>query len=69
MCTQHYTRLFSFLTSFFVLSLLIPLQAQTKDTISFKVMSYNVENLFETEDDSLKNDNEFLPTAVRHWDY
>ncbi len=69
MCTQHYTRLFSFLTSFFVLSLLIPLQAQTKDTISFKVMSYNVENLFDTQDDSLKNDNEFLPTAVRHWDY
>lgn len=69
MCKTDYTRLFSFLASFFVLSFLPSLQAQTKDTIFFKAVSYNVENLFDIEDDSLKNDNEFLPTAIRHWDY
>lgn len=69
MCTHHYTRLSAFLASFFVLFCLPSLRAQTKDTIYFKVVSYNVENLFDIEDDSLKNDNEFLPTAVRHWDY
>lgn len=33
----------------------------------FRVMSYNVENLFDTEDDPQKNDNEFLPAGNRHW--
>ncbi|MEZ5083825.1 MAG: hypothetical protein R2750_10305 [Bacteroidales bacterium] len=31
-------------------------------------MFYNVENLFDTKDDSLTNDNEFLPESDRHWD-
>ena len=69
MCKTDYTQLSAFLASFFMLLLLPSLQAQTKDTIFFKAVSYNVENLFDTEDDSLKNDNEFLPTATRHWDY
>jgi endonuclease/exonuclease/phosphatase family metal-dependent hydrolase len=30
-------------------------------------MFYNVENLFDTEDDPQKSDNEFLPDGVRHW--
>jgi hypothetical protein len=34
---------------------------------SFKVMFYNTENLFDTVDDSLKNDEEFLPGGTRHW--
>lgn len=33
----------------------------------FRVMFYNVENLFDTRDDSLKNDNEFLPDGFMHW--
>ena len=46
----------------------IALRAQAeKDTLVFRVMSYNVENLFDTRHDSLKNDAEFLPDAVRHW--
>lgn len=69
MCKTDYTQLSAFLASFFMLILLPSLQAQTKDTIFFKAVSYNVENLFDIEDDSLKNDNEFLPTATRHWDY
>ena len=34
-------------------------------TNRFRVMEYNVENLFDCKHDSLKNDNEFLPTALR----
>ncbi|MDD2938629.1 MAG: endonuclease, partial [Proteiniphilum sp.] len=33
----------------------------------FRVMFYNVENLFDTRDDSLKNDNEFLPDGFMRW--
>ena len=33
----------------------------------FRVMFYNVENLFDTKDDSLKNDNEFLPDGFMRW--
>jgi endonuclease/exonuclease/phosphatase family metal-dependent hydrolase len=34
---------------------------------SLRVMFYNVENLFDTEDDPHHNDNEFLPNGQRHW--
>ena len=30
---------------------------------------YNVENLFDTEDDPLTNDEEFTPDGGRHWTY
>ena len=33
----------------------------------FRVMSYNVENLFDTEDNPDKNDNDFLPSGNHHW--
>lgn len=33
----------------------------------FRVMFYNVENLFDTCDDSLKNDNDFLPDGFMRW--
>ena len=36
---------------------------------SFRVMFYNVENLFDAKDDTLKNDQEFLPEATRKWNY
>lgn len=32
-----------------------------------RIMFYNVENLFDTRDDTLINDNEFLPSGVRRW--
>ncbi|MDR0830043.1 MAG: endonuclease [Prevotellaceae bacterium] len=35
----------------------------------FKIMSYNVENLFDTKDDSLYNDREYLPGEMRGWNY
>lgn len=37
--------------------------SQTKRSIAF----YNVENLFDTQDDPDKNDQEFLPAAEREW--
>lgn len=33
----------------------------------FTVMFYNVENLFDTEDDTTRNDEEFLPEGARRW--
>lgn len=51
--------------TFFLLILfrVAPLPAQS----GFRVMSYNVENLFDTRDDPEKEDNEYLPGGDRHW--
>jgi endonuclease/exonuclease/phosphatase family metal-dependent hydrolase len=38
-----------------------------KNPESVRVMFYNVENLFDTFDDPLKDDNEFLPGGLRRW--
>ena len=55
--------LLAFLTS-------APLHGQEKkDTLTFRIMGYNVENLFDCRHDTLKNDCEFLPDAVRRWNY
>lgn len=35
----------------------------------FRVMFYNVENLFDCKHDSLKQDEEYLPQSIRHWHY
>ena len=40
-----------------------------QEKIPFRVVSWNIENLFDTHHDSLKNDHEFLPDAMRHWNY
>lgn len=45
-----------------------PIHSQ-QDTVLFRAMTYNVENLFDCRDDSLTNDEEFLPEATRHWTY
>jgi len=36
---------------------------------AFRVMSYNVENLFDLDDDSLTRDEEYLPGGMRGWNY
>lgn len=33
----------------------------------YRIMFYNVENLFDTEDDPEKKDDEFLPDGARYW--
>ncbi len=35
----------------------------------FRILEYNVENLFDCQDDTLKNDEEFLPNSPRMWTY
>jgi len=37
------------------------------DKNNIRIMFYNVENLFDTYDDSLKNDEEFVPWGDKHW--
>jgi len=46
------------------LTLSLTASAQQK---TFSVMFYNTENLFDTVDDTLKDDDEFLPGGTRHW--
>ena len=36
---------------------------------SLRIVSYNVENLFDTKHDTLKNDSSFLPERMHHWTY
>jgi Endonuclease/Exonuclease/phosphatase family len=36
-------------------------------TVNVRLMFYNVENLFDTYDDTLKNDDEFLPGGLMRW--
>lgn len=62
------TLLFFCISVFFSFSPSIP-SVQAQDTLTFRVVSYNVENLFDTRHDSLKNDYEFLPESTRHWNY
>ena len=48
-----------------VLLLLLSLPVVAQERI--RLVSYNVENLFDCKDDSLTNDETFLPTSLRHW--
>lgn len=52
-----------------LLALLLPALSvcAQRDTCRLRVMSYNVENLFDTRRDSLHDDTDFLPEADRHW--
>ncbi|MFN8241266.1 MAG: hypothetical protein U0X39_11040 [Bacteroidales bacterium] len=43
--------------------------SQVTTSGSLRIMFYNTENLFDSTDDSLKNDEEFLPGGLRHWTY
>lgn len=54
---------FTVLLSFFMFVAFVGVQAQS----GFRVMFYNVENLFDTVDDPLKEDNDFLPDGLMQW--
>ncbi len=47
----------------FALFLPVPLQGQEH----LRLMTYNVENLFDCADDSITHDEAFLPTSLRRW--
>ena len=53
------------LTITFLLFTLFALSSQGQT--DFRVMSYNVENLFDTDDDPSTADNDFLPSGNRYW--
>lgn len=40
---------------------------KAQDKIELHVLFWNVENLFDCKHDSLKNDYDFLPTSLKHW--
>ena len=48
-----------------IVAMLLTLTLCAQERIRF--VSYNVENLFDCVDDTLTDDNEFLPQATRHW--
>ena len=50
-----------------LLSLLLDFVIITISAQPMKIMTYNVENLFDTQHDSLKNDKEFLPNSNLRW--
>ena len=59
-------KFFLFLTAFLIFAVYI--QAQNHQN-EFSVLFYNVENLFDTRDDSITIDEEFTPTGDRRWTY
>jgi hypothetical protein len=52
-----------------LLSLLsvLPCLSQENHSTVIRLMFYNVENFFDTIDDTLRNDNEFLPSGSMRW--
>lgn len=46
-----------------------PLFAQDSSPSIFRIMEYNVENLFDSQHDSLKHDYDFTPEGDYHWTY
>ena len=54
---------------FLLICFSLSIAAQNKEKKNFKVICYNVENLFDCVDDTLKNDEEYLPGGIRGWNY
>ena len=50
-----------------ILLFTIPIALFSQEESTFRILFWNVENLFDPEDDSLKNDGEFTPEGTRHW--
>lgn len=53
----------------FVVLLLFPFFSLLSESSSLRIVSYNVENLFDTQHDTLKNDSSFLLEGMHHWTY
>ncbi len=47
--------------------LFLSVKAQEPQRSDYKIMFYNVENLFDTVDDTTKWDEQFLPDGDKHW--
>jgi predicted extracellular nuclease len=57
-----------FIAVLFVL-FLSPVVIVAQENSVFRVVCWNVENLFDTRHDSLKQDEDFLPASPRRWDH
>ncbi len=55
-------------TLFLTLLVFVNVSAQS-DASPVRIMFYNVENLFDVNDDPLTEDDEFLPVGLRRWNY
>ena len=49
--------------------LILTITSKGQDSICYTIAFYNVENLFNPQDDSLKNDDAFTPKGLYHWTY
>ncbi len=49
--------------------LILTISIKAQDSANYIVAFYNVENLFNPNDDSLKNDDAFTPNGFNHWTY
>ncbi|KAA6345608.1 hypothetical protein EZS27_006828 [termite gut metagenome] len=52
-----------------IVSLLFPIITVAQEISPFRIVFWNTENLFDTHHDSLKLDEEFLPSSLRGWHY
>ncbi|MDY0200499.1 MAG: endonuclease [Tenuifilaceae bacterium] len=59
------TKLILWLTGTLILVMLFGQRIQAQDR--YRIMFYNVENLFDPFNDSLKRDDEFTPEGTRYW--
>jgi hypothetical protein len=57
------------ISSVLIMSVLIVSECLTQEstTASVRFVFYNVENFFDTNDDTLRNDNDFLPNGLMRW--
>ena len=53
----------------YIISLIVLPLPILAERSSLRIVSYNVENLFDTKHDTLKNDSSFLPDGMHHWTY
>lgn len=56
-----------FRTALWAVVILLLFSSAARGQAVFRVMSYNLENLFDTRDNPAKNDEDFLPEGQRHW--
>jgi endonuclease/exonuclease/phosphatase family metal-dependent hydrolase len=52
-----------------IFPLLLSVALTARGQTPFRVMSYNVENLFDTSDNEETDDDEFLPSSLRRWTF
>lgn len=52
-----------------VICILIGTRSTAQTRTPIRIMAYNVENLFDTKNDSLRNDDEYLSDGSNHWTY